>query len=256
MNHVVFLHGFTGAPASWDAVRDLTRQSYQALCPYLTGHGPALPGPSDDPTKASFTNEVDRLVRICHQDRHFESSETRVLCGYSLGARLALGMLVRHPSLFTQAILIGVHPGLSSDTERLARRQQDDELVAILAAQGLDGFLAHWQQLPLFATQVRLPATTLDAQLRIRKHHTAAGLAHSLRACGLAQMPSYLPHLSRLSARVTLLVGSEDHKFVKLAQDMHHALPHAQLEIVPNCGHNVALEAPAAVATLLDQALT
>ena len=67
-----------------------------------------------------FEQEVDRIARgivdagLCGS----------YLCGYSLGARVALGLLARHAHRFAGATLIGVHPGLSSPDERAAERER------------------------------------------------------------------------------------------------------------------------------------
>src|SRR5690606_38209513 len=156
--------------------------------------------------------------------------------------------LSRHPHLFSQGVLIGVHPGLTSNEERLARKRHDDDLAQKLSAEGVEKFLEYWQQLPMFETQARLSDAVLRAQRQIREGHSAGGLAHSLRTCGLAQMPNYLPQLRAILASVCLMVGAQDAKFIALAQQVCQSLKRGQLDIVPNCGHNVPLEAPAAVA--------
>ncbi|RLB41429.1 MAG: hypothetical protein DRH23_17845, partial [Deltaproteobacteria bacterium] len=73
------------------------------LTPSLAGHG------LDWQSRAvqSFDDEVARLAALASS-----LQSPRLLCGYSLGARLALGLLVRQPCLFDAALLIGLHPGL------------------------------------------------------------------------------------------------------------------------------------------------
>jgi pimeloyl-ACP methyl ester carboxylesterase len=61
-------------------------------------------------------------------------------------------------------------------------------------------------------------------------------------------MPSLWHRLAELPAPVLLLAGEEDLKFAELARRMATGLPRAEVVIVPEAGHAVQLEAPAAVA--------
>jgi 2-succinyl-6-hydroxy-2,4-cyclohexadiene-1-carboxylate synthase len=171
--------------------------------------------------------------------------------GYSLGARLALGLLVRHPDLFTSATLIGVNPGLVDPDARAARAARDEEWARLLETEGLDSFVAAWEALPLFSTQGRLPERVLKRQRRIREGHDPAGLARSLRVVGLGAMPDYGPELDRLELPIRLVVGERDTKFRALAGAMAERLPRSRTIVVPDAGHNVVLEDPIATAALL-----
>lgn len=226
----VLLHGFTGAPCSWDAVRE--RLSGPAVAPALPGHGGAH--------VAGWEEAVDRIAA---------RAAGAHLVGYSLGARLALGVLVRHPGLVRRATLIGVNPGVD---DRAARVRWEDALADRLEADGLGAFVAHWEQLPMWASQARLPEATRAAQRRVRMGHDPGGLAHSLRALGLGRMPDLRPALPTLDTPVALVVGGEDDRFRAVAEQMAAVMPTARVHVVAGVGHNVVLEAPEALARLLD----
>jgi 2-succinyl-6-hydroxy-2,4-cyclohexadiene-1-carboxylate synthase len=51
---------------------------------------------------------------------------------------------------------------------------------------------------------------------------------------------------------VDLVVGERDAKFRATAADMAAALPSGRVHVVPGAGHAVHLEAPAAVAAVID----
>jgi 2-succinyl-6-hydroxy-2,4-cyclohexadiene-1-carboxylate synthase len=242
---LVLLHGFAGAPASWQRVVALLGDARDLVCPALLGHDPArLDDELADPP-GSFDEAVDRLAADLRQrgvtgDAH--------VCGYSLGGRMALGLLVRHRALFRRATLIGVNPGLEADRDA---RAAGDERWAVAAERGLDAFLAAWEAQPLFATQRRLPAEVQGEQRRWRGELRGAGLALSLRVVGLAAMPDYWPALPGLDLPVDLVAGELDAKFRQLAERARARLPDAHLSVVPGCGHNVPLESPAAVAQIV-----
>lgn len=240
---LVCLHGFTGQPESWQEVLE----NIQQVAPGLTCHRPALLGHGlhpAGPTRHGFDAEVDRLA-LGIQDNVTSAAH---LVGYSMGGRLALGLLARYGHLFRGATLIGVHGGLPGLEARRDRAAVDAERTSRLEEDGLDAFLEAWQELPLFASQERLPAAVLQRQHHLRSQHRAEGLATALRHLSPAGMPDYLPQLSSFEGPVDLLVGELDTKFQQLASPLLEALPNAQLHIVAEAGHNVPLEAPRAVA--------
>lgn len=249
---LILLHGFTGGPEAWNGVLSELRvpSGVDVIAPYLAGHGehPELLGVN--PSNHSFDAEVDRLAKLC-AERGVTATEPAFLVGYSLGARLAAGLLVKYPELFQRGMLVGVNPGLETHEERQLRLQKDEMLAQKAERLGLDAFLEHWQSLPLFDTQNRLPEATRQAQTLLRKRNTAFGLAFSLRTCGLAQMPNYTAPLSSLRLPLQLVVGERDARFVALSQRLSRVLTNASLHLVPDCGHNVPLEAPAALAALI-----
>lgn len=240
----LWLHGFTGSPRSFDAVAARATLDSEPLAPWLLGHGRDW----QRREVGSFEGEVLRLASIAA-----DQPRPRLLCGYSLGARVALGLLAAHPSHFDAAVLIGVHPGLTDDHARAARRGDDARLVRMLRNEGLDAFVRHWESLPLFASQRELPRETLDRQREIRLDHDAEGLARSLEVLGLAEMPDLRPSIGTLGLPVTLVAGSEDAKFERLAQTVAEKHPHVNVEMIDGVGHNVVLEAPHAIAAVLER---
>lgn len=248
MTGLVLLHGFTGSPASFDALSATLWRRWprlRVLCPTLLGHGAR-----SQPAPRSFEQEVDRLASEIHR----AGLAGAHLCGYSLGARLALGLLARHAWLFAGATLIGVHPGLSSESERAARVGSDERWCQLLEREGTAGFLRAWQAQPLFETQGQLSPAELARQAGIRRSHSAAGLQQSLRVLGLGRMPDLRGVLHVQPLRLQLLVGVLDTKFCAIAQRLAATAP-VQLEIVAGAGHNLLLEAPERVTRVLTRAL-
>ncbi len=230
---IVLLHGFTGCPAAWDEVR--ARLGEESLAPPLFGHHPS------QLDERGFLDEVDRLAALVPDGAH--------LVGYSLGARLALALLARHPRRVRRATLVGVHPGLP-DEERAARAAADERWAG-LAERDLAAFVDAWEAQPLFATQAHLPAPVRERQRRQRLAHSPTGIARALRRLGLAAMPPI--DSSKVAAPVTLVAGAADEKFVAVARHLVARLPRASLTVVDGAGHNVALEQPARLAQLMEE---
>lgn len=241
---LVFLHGFTGTPDSLRWVRQALPQTSEVLAPVLLGHHG---GPSEPYT---FEEEVARLAALIDA----EGFRGAHLLGYSLGSRVALGLLVRDPKQFTTATLVGVHPGLDSDAAREQRISADQGWRDLLERQGLTAFIRAWTTLPLWDTQRELDAERLQSQQRDRLSHSALGLSCALSSLGLGQMPYYASSLYTLKLPVHLVVGELDQKFRDVAGRMLPALPNASLHCAPGAGHNVLLEHPEFLAQVLETA--
>ena len=240
---LVLLHGFTGGPQSWHAVIRALEDD-KVLVPALVGHEPAW----NASKTTGFHDEVRRLGALIasHPGKHH-------LCGYSLGARLALALMVEYPWLFSGASLIGVHPGLQSDELRHARLVQDAELAVLLRTRGIEHFVDVWEGMSLFQSQRSLDKDIRMAQREVRLCHDARGLAQALDAVGLGQMPDYRKAARCLSQPITLMTGQLDTKFSAFAEQMQNEGDHRRWISVPEAGHNVVLEKPSSVSDHLNQ---
>ncbi|WP_394821808.1 alpha/beta fold hydrolase [Pendulispora albinea] len=235
---LVLLHGFGGAPASWqDVQRELSEPS---LAPALLGHDGHSDGSAPIDT---FDAEVNRIAAMVPPGSH--------IVGYSLGGRVALGVAVRHPGRIARCTLISTHPGLVSGDLRAARAAADDGWAERLERDGLASFFAAWESQPMFATQQRLPEETRARQRTIRLAHHPAGLARAMRTLSLGRMPPRWADLFEVQAPVNVVTGSLDATYGALGEQLAAALPLARCTVVPDAGHNVVLEAPRAIARIV-----
>lgn len=238
---LVLLHGFTGSPRSWEAVVRALPGVHAVAAPALPGHHPAAP------VSPGFEANVDWLAGVLE-----EAGLTGChLAGYSLGARTALGLALRHAHIPARLTLIGVHPGLETPADRARRVDSDRTWIERLRSRGIQAFVDAWARLPLFASQERLPAETRARQQRIRLGHDAEGLARSLEHMGLGAMPDYDAHLGELAMPVTLVAGALDCKFTDLARAAASRLPGARVALIAGSGHNLPLEVPDELAAIL-----
>lgn len=233
------LHGFLGAPEAWAEVLGALGDR-GAACPTLPGHGTAPWMPAGD-----FVGAVDALVA------QVLPREPVTLVGYSLGARVALSVAMRHPSRVARAVLVGVAPGLSDAREREARVLADEAIASGILRGGVGAFVDAWEALPLFDTQRALPPERLAPQRAWRTAHTAAGLAWALRTLGLGRQPAYREAIRESRVPLHLVTGALDERFTALARDMARLREGVTHTVVAGVGHNVVLEAPEALAALL-----
>jgi 2-succinyl-6-hydroxy-2,4-cyclohexadiene-1-carboxylate synthase len=171
-----------------------------------------------------------------------------VLCGYSMGGRVALRAALERPRDFGRLVLIGASPGLRSAVERAERRSVDSELAAWLNGATKEEFVSWWGSQEVFATQSDAVRAFADAD-RLRNDPRA--LAVALRGLGTGVMEPLWDRLGELALPVTLVVGALDGKYVAIAREMAALIPDARLVVVPGAGHAVHLETPDAVAAVL-----
>lgn len=234
---VFLLHGFGGTHRAWDAVRAmLPGERYIAVAPDLPGHG-AEPLPET----VSFDAYVEHVLAIA-PDRF-------VLCGYSMGGRIALNVALAAPSRVRRLVLISCTAGLELESERAARLQADELLAEELLAGPYEQFVGRWRAQLLFAGEgPEVQALAREDQLR----NDPRSLAAVLRGLGTGGMVPLWERLGELRMPVSVLAGARDRKFVALAERMASLIPSAKLSIVPG-GHALALEDPIAIALAIGE---
>jgi 2-succinyl-6-hydroxy-2,4-cyclohexadiene-1-carboxylate synthase len=176
--------------------------------------------------------------------------ERFVLCGYSMGGRIALHVALAAPRRVARLVLIGATAGLEDDAERAARRARDEALAARIEQGTIEEFARTWRAQPLFADD---PAWVAELAQADYLRNEPAALAAVLRGLGTGVMTPAWDRLGELTMPVTLIVGERDAKYRDLAERMAAKLPGARVAVVPEAGHAVHLEAPEAVVELITE---
>lgn len=208
--------------------------SRQTLAPDLRGHG---------------TSAAVRPVDVPHVVADVAAlADEAVLCGYSMGGRIALHTALAHPRRVRRLVLVSATAGIEDHGELAQRRAADEALAAGLERDGLEAFAARWAAQPLFAGLAPEAAAAAHAD---RLRNDTAGLAAALRGLGTGVMEPVWHRLGELRMPVAVLAGERDAKFLAIARSLAGALPAATLTVVPGAGHALHLEAPEAVAGAL-----
>ncbi|MCA3016577.1 MAG: alpha/beta fold hydrolase [Myxococcaceae bacterium] len=228
----LFLHGFTGSRFSFDHLAGPLGGLVSAEVVELPGHHEA---PADF---GGFSAVLDALGARLEQPV--------TVIGYSQGARLALALATRFPRMVERLVLESGSPGLRRRHDRVLRRRSDEALAAMIESEGVEAFIASWEQLPLFAGLRALPTAEQERLRRRRVSHRAAGLAAALRLMGQGAQPDLWPALPTLRVPTLLLTGAADLKYTRLARRMAAELPLAWRVAFPHVGHAPHLEAPEA----------
>ncbi|MFJ7566124.1 alpha/beta fold hydrolase [Herminiimonas sp. NPDC097707] len=225
MNPLHLWHGWGMHPMVWSG-----------LCAELAQHDiatqtPALPGYAQSEAVAPYS--LDALV-----DAMLPATSTPlVLCGWSLGALLALHAARRHPQRVARLILIGATPSFvqRADWPHGMPPAVLDEFIAAVAhdpTAALKRFMALSNQNDVHA---RSMARTLAQILSATALPSAATLTAGL---SLLRDSDLRAGIADITQPVLLLHGARDPLMpVAAAQWLADALPQAQLEILPEAAH-------------------
>ncbi|PSB29328.1 2-succinyl-6-hydroxy-2,4-cyclohexadiene-1-carboxylate synthase [Stenomitos frigidus] len=233
---VLFLHGFLGSSADFDAAIAHLSEQFCCLAVDLPGHGETVvDGEEELYTMPKTANAIVAWLDELQVSRCF-------LVGYSMGGRLALYLALHFPQRFPKVVLESASPGLPTATERAARLRHDHALADRLEAD-FPAFLVHWYSQPLFYS-LRHQPTFLQVQER-RSRNRPSELAKSLRRLSTGLQPSLWDLLPQTPPTL-LLVGEDDRKFCAINQAMADGCATIQLEMISGCGHVIHLEKTAA----------
>jgi len=233
---LVLLHGFSGTCRAWDRViEQLSAQRYLPAALDLPGHGEA----ADAQRPITFAGAGEHVLA--------RSPERFILCGYSMGGRIAMHVALSAPERVSRLVLVSCSPGIEDPGERAQRRDADRLLADELEEVPFEDFIERWRTQPLFASDP--PAVGALAREDQRRNRPDA-LAAALRGLGTGEMQPLWERLGELEMPVSIIVGERDRKFRALGKRMAAAIPDATLTIAPG-GHALPLESPAAIAGVL-----
>jgi len=238
---LVLAHGFTLNAGAWGPMLEALAGHRSVVAVDLPGHGGSSAVTADLPGTARMVAETGGRADYV---------------GYSLGGRVCLHVGLSRPDVVRRLVLVGASAGIVDDGERSRRRHDDEALADELERSArhdgervaMDRFLDRWLSGPLFAS--------LDpglAQLEARRRNTVAGLASSLRTCGVGTQAPLWVRLHELDMAVLVVAGATDERYGDIGRRMVEAIgPNASLALVPEAGHACHLERPATTVEIIE----
>ena len=178
-------------------------------------------------------------------------AESSVLVGYSMGARLALGLALADPQRYRGLIFISGNPGLESTEERDSRKIVDERIAQEIENGSLEPFLHRWYLNEVFAS---LSPQQRQSEIARKLGHAADGSKRwpaILRANSVSQQPNFWPELQSLQIPTLAIAGELDPKYESIVQRMGRESSRLTTHIVPACGHIVHREQPKDLAELI-----
>jgi len=219
---LLFLHGASGMPAVLPCLHKLAER-FDVVVPEHPGYGQ-----SGEPEWLENIHDMayfylDFLEKLDLKDV--------LLVGNSMGGWIALEVAVRSTTRIKSMVVIspaGVKaPGVQpADTFLMSPEEQVRALV-------YDQKIAE--------ARLAEPVTPEALDVGLKNRHTTARLAWEPRF----HDPHLPKWLHRIKVPVTIVWGAEDRILpVKISAEVKKHIPHAKLEIIPQCGHLPHAEKP------------
>jgi len=196
-------------------------------------------------------------VLIDHAEHSFEgrlgeiagAGEGAVLCGYSLGGRLALHAALRSPERYPGLVTVGTSAGIDAPGTRAQRAQADEKMASWMETQTIEQIVDVWERQPLFADQSDV---LVERQRPGRLRQDPRALALLLRSAGQGALEPVWQRLRDLGGMpVMAIAGSLDQRYSEAALRLARETPRGRAEIVEASGHAPQLQRPEEVAALL-----
>jgi 2-succinyl-6-hydroxy-2,4-cyclohexadiene-1-carboxylate synthase len=222
---LVLLPGFMQPADAWAPVAERLPERYPSL---LLRHG-----------EHSYEGRLGEIAA---------AGRGAVLCGYSLGGRLALHAALRDPAAYAGLVTLGVSAGIEAPAQREERRLGDEKLAGWMETQPIDAIVSVWERQPLFADQ---SDALVEAQRPGRLAQLPQDLALTLRSAGQGALEPVWDRLPGLSLPVLAMAGDRDERYTEAARRIASSVPDGRAEVVENAGHAAHLQQPEAVALLL-----
>ncbi len=231
MVNLTLIHGFTQDSTVWARVSKSLPSDWLVDSIDLPGHGQRNHLRPATPTE--FLAQTESFLKPP------TDAQRRILCGYSMGGRVALQLTQLFPQRWTDIVVVSSGRGITDPYEREARLQTDELTAQQLDEGWIEEFAAGWDALPLWEgdpSQVRADRRSMILG------QTASGLASALRSFGQGSAPTFEGFASVPHPRLIVIRGARDLAYANAADDLAR-LGGAPPVIIPG-GHSLPLESP------------
>jgi 2-succinyl-6-hydroxy-2,4-cyclohexadiene-1-carboxylate synthase len=183
--------------------------------------------------------EAGRVLNAeCRGVNRSEASKP-VLVGYSMGGRIALHALLDEDPPWRAAVIVGAHPGLESEDERISRRASDAEWGSRALSGDWLEFLEAWNAQPVLRDSGEKAGPPLFRRREI---------ARSFIDWSLGAQESLWDELPGIRVPVLWVCGERDAKFRAIGERAVSLIPDAELAVIEGAGHRVPWDEPEAFA--------
>ncbi len=248
---LLLIHGMAGSSQTWREIVPLLAKKYRVIAPDLLGHGQSSKPRTDYSLGAFAVGLRDLLDEL--------GVESATIVGQSLGGGIAMQFVYQHPDYCRRLVLIssgGLGPEVGLILRLLAAPGAELVMPVIAPAPVLraGNAVRSW----LSSRGLRSPrgAEIWNAYSSFSDRQTRDAFLRTLRSV-VDYRGQSVSALNRLNVRDDLPVlaiwGEQDTIIpVEHAHSALKARPDCRLEVLPGVGHFAQVEAPMAVAALID----
>ena len=213
---IVLIPGFMQPGAAWSAVAQQLPERYSSLMLEHSEH--------------TYEGRLGEIAEV---------GEGAMLCGYSLGGRLALRAALRAPGRYAGLVTIGASAGIEAPGARAVRAEADEKLASWMETQPIEEIVAVWERQPLFADQ---SDALVEEQRPGRLAQDPRSLALLLRTAGQGALEPVWQRLPELTVPVLTVAGALDDRYSQAAHRIARAVPGGRSAIIEHAGHAPQLQ--------------
>ncbi len=248
---LVFVHEFAGDHRSWEPqVRHFSRQ-YRVITFNARGYPPS----SVPEHHASYSQA--RAVRdiACVMDH--AGIQKAHIAGLSMGGFATLHFGLTFPERALSLCVAGCGYGAEA-SKREQFRAEGQTSANLLLEKGMQAFVDHYKFGPARVQFLRDDPRGFEEFARQFAEHSALGSANTQLGVQRERPSLYdlTDKLAKLTVPTLILNGDEDWPCLPPGLMLKQTIPTAALCVIPNCGHTINLEQPAAFNDALESLLT
>jgi len=238
MDNLVFVHGYLGGAAQWNAQVNFLKQDYRVFCLDLPGYGAR----SDEVAPDSIT----AFAEFCLSELTALGCEKFHLVGHSMGGMVVQEMIRLAPERVNRLMLygtgpVGLLPGRFEPIEESKRRVKEDGAEVSARRISATWFLAREESAQYPVCEALAIKSSMQAML--------AGLTAMETWSGVDALPS-------IKSPTLVLWGDGDRTYPwSQAEHLWHEIEGARLAVIPGCAHAVHLEQTEIFNAILEQFL-
>ena len=237
---LIFLHGVGGERRNWLRQVATFGARFTAVAIDLRGYGDS----EDYRDDLSFTDFADDVVRVID----WIGARAAHVCGLSMGGRIALDLIGRHPDRVLSLTL--------ADTSAGSKESQDPaKVAAFLDARRkplLDGQTPA-QLAPVLVEALIGPNATPDQRAMLTASLAALHAESYVKTLEAVTRFTDFPDFADIAVPVLVITGSEDRVAPPhIARAMAETIPGARFAEIAGAGHVSNIEAPEAFEAVLD----
>ncbi|MGD0865928.1 MAG: alpha/beta hydrolase [Rhizomicrobium sp.] len=219
---ILLTHGYSATAEMWEGQIDILSRHHTLILWDMRGHGQ-----SDSPEDQSAYSE-EATVGDMAAILDVVGANRAVIGGLSLGGYMSLAFHLTYPERVRALLIVDTGPGFRNDE---ARKGWNDTALKTAEKFEKDGLAS---------------LRSLSRERSQSTHKSAKGLAFAGRGMLTQRDGRVIASLPEIKCPSLVVVGANDTPFLKAADYMAAKIPHAEKIVIPDAGHAVNIDQPAA----------